>query len=98
MATIEQRIYNGNRAKEILENEVFQSVFDDIEREIFEAWKSAPQRDEDGQRRLHQYQTMLTKVKMHLTSTFETGKLAELDLRHKQSLFDKAKEWISPDS
>ena len=98
MATIEQRIYNGNRAKEILENEVFQSVFDDIEREIFEAWKTSPQRDEAGRKQLHQYQTMLQKVKTHLTSTFETGKLAELDLRHKQSLFDRAKEWISPDS
>lgn len=98
MATIEQRIYDGNRAKEILENEVFQGVFEAIEQELFEAWKQSPQRDEAGREKLHQYQTMLTKVKTHLTSTFETGRLAELDLRHKQSLYDKAKEWISPDS
>ena len=98
MATIEQRIYNGNRAKEILENEVFQSVFEDIEQELFEAWKTSPQRDAVAREKLHQYQTMLARVKMHLTSTFETGKLAELDLRHKQSLYDRAKEWISESS
>lgn len=94
MTTIDQRIYNGNRAKEILENEVFVSVFEDIEQELYEAWKQSPARDQEGREKIHQYQAMLQKVKTRLVSTFETGKLAQMDLNHSQSLMDRAKDWI----
>lgn len=88
---IEQRIYNGNRAKEILDNEVFLSVFDDIEMELIEAWKKSPQRDEAGREKIHLTVTLLGKVKASLQTTLETGKLAmqELDFQEKQSLAQK---------
>lgn len=94
MATIEKRIYDGNRAKEVLENEVFQQVFVDIEQELFNAWTESPARDAEGRERIHQYQAMLRKLKAHLTTTFETGKLANLELEHKQTLKDRAKAWL----
>jgi hypothetical protein len=93
--TLEQRLYDGNRAREVLENEVFQQVFVDIELEVIESWKNSPVRDQEGREKIWQYLTLLKKVQSHLTTTLETGKLAQLELQHKQSLFDRAKAGIS---
>ncbi len=89
--TIEQRVYEGNRAKEVLGNEVFQAVFDDIEQEVITQWTNSPARDQEGREKLWQYLTLLRKVKAQITTTLETGKLAQLELQHKQSLYDRAK-------
>lgn len=94
MATIEQRIYDGTRAREILENEVFIQVFQDIEQELMQAWKTAPARDVAGRESIHQYLTMLEKVKTRLTSTMETGKLAMIDLDYQQSRLQRVKDAI----
>lgn len=98
MATIEERIYNGARAKDILDNEVFQQVFSDIEQELFKAWTDSPARDAEGRERIHQYQAMLRKLKSQLQTTFETGKLAQLDLEHKKTLAQRAKGWLTSDA
>ena len=93
--TIEQNIYNGNRAKEVLENEQFTAAFEAIEKDLIDAWKTSPQRDAEGRERIHQYLSLLAKVKSHLVSTMETGKLAELEVRHRQTLLDRAREWAA---
>lgn len=93
--SLEQNIYNGNRAKEVLENEQFTAAFEAIEKELIEAWTASPQRDVDGRERIHQYLSLLKKVRTHLISTLESGKLAELEVRHKQSLYDKAKDGLT---
>ena len=95
MATIEQRIYDGNRAREVLENEVFQQVFADIEQELFQAWTDSPARDAEGREKIHQYLAMLKKVRTHLQSTLETGKLAQMELEHKRSLMDQARAFVT---
>lgn len=86
--TLEKRIYDGNRAKEVLENEVFQQVWTDIEEELTQAWKTSPQRDEEGRQRLFVAITMLAKVKSAIEATMESGKLAlaDLDYQQKKSL------------
>lgn len=94
MKTIEQRIYSGNRAKEVLDNEAFQAVFDDIEQELTTAWKTSPQRDADAREKIHLALTMLSKVKTCLHTSMDTGKLATLDLQHQQGLADRAKDWL----
>lgn len=88
---VEQRIYEGNRAQEVLENEVFQQVFADIEQEYTEAWKTSPARDAEGREKLWMYLRLLQKLKEQIVTTFETGKLAKLDLEHRQTLADRAK-------
>lgn len=97
MKTLEQRMYHGDRAREVLDNEAFQAVFTDIEQELTKAWKTSPQRDADARERIHLALTMLNKVKACLHTTLDTGKLATLDLQHKQSLADRAKGWIGRD-
>ena len=93
--TLEQRLYLGDRAKEILENEAFVAAFEATEKEVIDQWTNSPARDADGREKLWQYLMMLRKVKANLQQTLETGKLAQLELKHLQSLKDKARGWLS---
>lgn len=97
MKTIEQRMYHGDRAKEVLENEAFQAVFADIEQEVMTQWTNSPARDVEGREKLYTYLMLLRKVKTCLHTSLDTGKLATLDLQHKQSLADRAKGLIGWD-
>lgn len=91
MATIEERIYSGDRAREVLENEAFLQAFEDIEHEVIEQWKNSPARDEVGREKLWTYLSLMKKLQQHLTSTLETGKLAKIELEHKRSLAEKVR-------
>ena len=92
MTTLEQRLHAGSRAKEVLENEAFIDAFEAIEKEVIEQWTNSPARDQDGREKLWSYLHLLKKVRTHLTSTLETGKLAQIELQHQQSLRDRARQ------
>lgn len=92
MATLEERIYDGNRARECLENEQFIRAFESIEQELTNAWRTSPARDEAGREKIYLTLHLLTKLKAALTSSLETGKLAEADRIYQQSLMDRVKE------
>lgn len=93
--TNEERIYYGNRAKEVLENEAFNMAFEAIENEVIEQWKNSPARDAEGREKLHQYLMMLGKVKAHLSQTMESGRLTELDIAHKKALMSQLADGLS---
>lgn len=95
MRTLEERLHDGSRAKEIIENEQFAASFEAIEAEVLETWKNTPARDLEGREKCYDYLKVLQKVKMHLVSTLETGKLAELELVHKQTLADRFRNGLS---
>lgn len=96
MSTIETRIYDANRAREVLENEAFNAAFADIEKEVFDRWQNSPSTETAARERLWIYQFLLKELKKNLTTRLETGKLAELDLKHRQSLADRAKSILNP--
>lgn len=91
MATLEERIYDGNRARECLENEQFIRAFESIEQELTNAWRTSPARDEAGREKIFLTLQLLTKLKATLTSSLETGKLAEVERIYQQSLMDRVK-------
>ena len=91
--TNDKRIYDGNRAREILENPLFDQVFSDIEAEVIEQWKSSPARDEAGREKLWIYLSMLKKVRQTIQTALESGKLAQLEIDHKQTMLDRLKVW-----
>ena len=93
--TLEQRLFAGDQAKLVLENEAFVAAFDAVEEEVTRQWKSSPARDQDGREKLWQYLMMLHKVKAHLTTTLDTGRLAQIELQHRQTLREKAGGWLS---
>lgn len=86
---ISERIYNGNRAREILENETFQWALNLIKDEVVEQWKQTPARDSEGREKLWIFLQMAEKFEQTLKTTLETGKLAELDRIHKQTLLSR---------
>ena len=92
--TLEGRIYNADRAKEVLENEAFQQVFADAKQEITEQWTKSPARDQDGREKLWLMLSMLNKLEAMLQSSLDSGKLAKLDLAHEKSLMERAKGLI----
>jgi len=98
MSTLDQRLAHGDRAKEALENEAFTSAFEAIEKEVIDQWTNSPARDAQGREKLWIYLMMLRKVKAHLTSTMETGRLARLELDYQQSLKDRAKQFLGMNS
>lgn len=79
----EERIYNGDRAREVLENEAFRAAFEAIEQDITDQWKNSPARAEADREKLWTYLQLLNKLKGNLQSTMETGKLAQLEMAHK---------------
>lgn len=91
---ISERIYNGNRAREVLDNESFQWAINEIKNEVTEQWKNSPARDEAGREKLWMLLQMANKLELVLKSTLETGQLAELELRHQQTLLERAKNAI----
>jgi hypothetical protein len=98
MSTLEQRLYDGDRAREVLENEVFQAVWADIEKDLIESWRNIPSSDgprnshRDAREKLHLSLTLLGKVKACVQQTMETGKLAKLELEHKRSIAQRARD------
>ena len=96
MATIEERIYDANRAKEVLENPAFQEAFSAIENEVIEQWKTSPARAEADREKLWVYLSMLNKLKAHLETTLQTGKLAQLEVEHRQTLAQRVGSALFP--
>jgi hypothetical protein len=91
MPTLEERIYDGNRARECLENEQFNWAFESIEQELTDAWRTSPARDVEAREKIFLSLQLLTKLKAALQGSLETGKLAEVDKIYQQSLIDRAK-------
>ncbi len=94
MATIEQRIYDGDQARQVLENEAFTAAFADTRQEIIDQWKNAPARDQEGREKLWQLLKLTDRLEAHLRTSMETGTMAKLDLKHRQSLLEKARSAI----
>jgi hypothetical protein len=95
MSTLEQRLYLGDRAKEVIENEVFIDAFTQIQNEVIEQWTNSPARDAEGRERLWTYLQMLKRLQAQLQQTMESGQLARIDLEHKRTLMDRARGMFS---
>jgi hypothetical protein len=97
MSTLEQRLYLGDRAREVIENEVFVDAFTQIQNEVIEQWTNSPARDAEGRERLWTYLQMLKRLRAQLQQTMESGQLARIDLEHKRTLVDRARGmFLSP--
>ena len=91
---LDKRIYNADRAREILENEMFIEAFDKIEKDLYELWQKSSMADSQGRENLFRYQRAMKEFKANLMTLLDTGKLARLELDHKKSLKEKAKSLV----
>lgn len=86
MASLEQRRYDGDLARQVLENEAFSRAFADIEQEYTQAWINAPARDHEGREELWKMVKLLHKLRSTLESTLGDGKIARAELEHQERL------------
>jgi hypothetical protein len=82
MATLEQRAYNGDQARAVLENEAFTRAFTTIEEEHVEAWKTSPARDRDGRESLWTTVKLLHKLRATLEAEMTDGRIASMEIEH----------------
>lgn len=72
----EKEIQKGNRAKQILEDEIFVEAIQKVSAELDQEWINSPVRDTEGRERIYMMKKMLNVLLVQLRSVMETGKLA----------------------
>jgi hypothetical protein len=77
---IQKQITEAAYADALLRNEFLWEQFGYLEKEYTEAWKTTPARDTDARERLWQAVQVVGKVRQHLTTVLNDGKIAKTDL------------------
>tara|TARA_X000001382_G_scaffold127126_1_gene114581 strand:- start:166 stop:411 length:246 start_codon:yes stop_codon:yes gene_type:complete len=72
----EKEIQKGNRAKQILEDEIFAEAVKRVSDELDLEWINSPVRDTEGREKIYMMKKMLNVLLVQLQSVMETGKLA----------------------
>jgi len=72
----EKEIQKGNRAKQILEDEIFAEAVKRVSDELDLEWINSPVRDTEGREKIYMMKRMLNVLLVQLKSVMETGKLA----------------------
>jgi hypothetical protein len=70
-------IRRGDSANRLINDPLMVEAFTVIEAEYIAAWKATPVRDTEARERIWAHLQALGKVKGHLESVIETGKLAK---------------------
>lgn len=94
MRTPEQRVYDGDLARQVLDNEAFSAAFADIKQELTDQWQNSPARDLEGREKLYQLLKLTDKLEATLRKSLSDGTMARAQLQHERSLLQRAKESI----
>lgn len=78
--TPEQELARSHQAEALLKDPLLIEAFATIDQEIIAKWTASPARDAEGREKLWLMQQMLHRVKVHLESVVESGKLARATL------------------
>ena len=66
----------GDKAKQILEDEIFVEAIQKVSAELDQEWINSPVRDTEGREKIYMMKRMLNVLLVQLQSVMETGKLA----------------------
>jgi len=86
--SLSQDIEHGRLAREVLDNPVYQDAWQQIRTEIVEKWQE--ERDEKQREWLWSMAQACRRLETVFREAMNTGKLAEADLRRRESLAEKA--------
>lgn len=93
--TEQQRIYDGERAREVLDNEAFTGAFETIRQEYTEAWMNSPARDAEGREKLYLMMRLTDKLQSTLEAKLTDGKIAARELEHQaRELAEQRREGV----
>lgn len=84
MATLEKRVYDGDQARLVLENEAFGQAFADIKAEYIAALIGSPARDTEGREKLYTMIKLTEKLEATLTAAMEDGKIASQQIAYER--------------
>ena len=70
----------GARAARLLDDELLKEAFETLERDYVKAWRETAARDTDARERLWQAVQVVAKVRDHLVSVVNSGKLAQREM------------------
>jgi hypothetical protein len=73
---LEKEKQRGQRAKAILEDEIFAEAVQKVSAELRQEWLNSPIRDTEGREKIYMMEKMLNVLLVQLRSVLETGKLA----------------------
>tara|TARA_R100001082_G_C4358096_1_gene157906 strand:+ start:1628 stop:1873 length:246 start_codon:yes stop_codon:yes gene_type:complete len=74
--SLEKEQQRGQRAKAILEDEIFTEAIQKVSAELDLEWINSPVRDTEGREKIYMMKKMLNVLLVQLQSVMETGKLA----------------------
>jgi CRISPR/Cas system-associated protein Csm6 len=77
---LQQDTNRAARAKALLDNELLQEAFKNLEESYINAWRVTKHDDELGREKLFLAVNVIGKVKEHLLSIVANGKLAQAEL------------------
>jgi len=92
-----EELVQGQHARELLDNPVFQEIWTNLEQQIVKELKRSSPRDADGREKAILMLQLLEKLKSMIQQSIDTGKMASLEITRKQTLLDQAKQWIGRD-
>jgi hypothetical protein len=81
----ERAIARGARAEALLGNELLAEAFATLDAEYVKAWRTAPVRDTEMREKLWVAVNIVGKVKDHLARVIADGRLAQADLKMRQT-------------
>ena len=87
--TPEEMIHRANKARQILEEPLLIEAFSIMEKDVIEMFVSCPERDREGLQLLQQHIRNVRKLRNILLGIIENGKMAEHQIRQKESLKDR---------
>ncbi len=80
-------------AQALLENDLFNEALTTLEAEYIKAWKLSELRDDDGRQRLWQAVQIVGKIKDHISSILNGGKLAQAQLKELAETSERKRRW-----
>lgn len=84
--TLDEEIRIGDRAEQLLKDDVLSLVFSDIEADCIRDWRNSPARDSEGREKVWQYLRMTDAIKAQLRVRVDAGKMAKAKLEHENKM------------
>lgn len=76
----EKEIERGNKAKAILDSEIFQESFTAVRADYMESWEKSTLDDSDKREKIWMMVAHLDDVKSHIVSVLQTGLMSQRQL------------------
>lgn len=86
MATLEKRMYDGELARQVLENDAFNQAFADIKQEYTTAWMNSHAVDQDAREEIWKLIKLADKLKITLEGMLTDGKMANQEREYQARL------------